>query len=367
VRKVARWQGRPVVTSFYLDVDGRRYPRPSDYAPHVDELFRVARKRAEMLGKAVADAVDADLSKIADWLGRGLDRRRTHGLAVLSTQGAFEAFELPVSVPDQVAVEPFPDVAPLCAILAEDAPTLAVAVDGQQARMLRLDLHGTEELAGPTDALERQADTTVELGSFEHRHEEQQRQHFRRVARSIADALAQRPVRYLVLLGSTEATASLESDLPAHLQSLVAGRVPHSVHDDSTELEQAARRAVDHAQSARRLQLAHELRERSFEGAAAVCGLDATLDALGAQLVDTLLVERGFRAPGGRCLACGLLVRGQNVGAERICRRCGGNVVEVDNVVDAAVTEAFVHHVALAFYEEGSLIDVGRIGALLRH
>jgi hypothetical protein len=38
----------------------------------------------------------------------------------------------------------------------------------------------------------------------------------------------------------------------------------------------------------------------------------------------------------------------------------------MENVVDAAITEAFTHHVALEFCEEADLAGLGHIGAFER-
>lgn len=130
-----QWRREPVVTSFYLDVDGQRYPRPSDYAPHVSELFRAAREHALRQGDDAAKRVDDDLARIANWLDTGLDRHVTRGVAAFAARGRFQALGLPVAVRDQVAIGPRPDVVQLCEVLAASGPVL-VSHLGQQAAAL---------------------------------------------------------------------------------------------------------------------------------------------------------------------------------------------------------------------------------------
>ena len=360
IRALATRRSTPAVTSFYLDVDGRRYPRPSDYAPNVDHLFRLARKSAEAQGKDVVEAVESDLSRIGEWLDGSLDRSTTRGVALFSgsREGFFEAFGLPVPVRDQVVVGPGPDVAPLCSVSAASERTLVVAVDAQRARFLRIRPGQVEEVEAPTDEIERQVDTDVELGSFERRHEEHARQHYRHVARAMVDELGRRPATHVVLSGTREAVAHLEEHLPKGVARLVAGRIGNPLASERGDLARAATEVVDEARRQHRTALGEELRDRAEQGAAAVTGLGATLRALGADQVETLIVEEAFATGGAQCGECGQLV----VDAAR-CPRCGATPVWVDNVVDAAITDALAHHVAIEFCEPGGLADLGHIGA----
>jgi len=55
LRKLAEWDPAGVpITSVYLTVDGRRYPRKSDYEVRLDELLRRARAQAEGLSRGLA-------------------------------------------------------------------------------------------------------------------------------------------------------------------------------------------------------------------------------------------------------------------------------------------------------------------------
>ncbi len=351
------------MTSFYLDVDGSRYPRPSDYVPHVEHLFRLARASATAEGGHAVDAVEADLSRIADWLERDLDRGTTRGVAAFSCEalGLFEAFLLRMSVRDQVVVGQGPDVAQLCAVLFADEQTLVVAVDRQHSRMLRLEQGEIEEKEAPNDSIERQVDTDVEVGSFERRHEELARQHYRHVASAVVSELEERPATGLVLCGQEDSVSQLEGYLPEHATALVRGRIRLPVASERTEVARAASEVVRAAKVQRQRELIVELRERAAEGSGAVTGLGPALEALGTGRVARLVVEDGYGAPGGRCTDCGQLVP-----ADVSCTRCGATPIVVENVVDAAITEAFTHHVAIEFCDASELTGLGHIGALDR-
>ena len=199
---------------------------------------------------------------------------------------------------DQAVVGAGPDVAQLVGILAASRPVLLVAVDRQRSRMLRVLFDEVEELEAPIDDIPRQVDTDVELGSFEHRHEEFTRKHIRRVARAVVEELRHHPAEHLVLSGSRETVAQLEAYLPQHTLVLLSGRIDLPTSSRRSDLARATNELVQETHRRRQLGLAKELRDRANQGAAAVTGLTATLDALSAQRVEMLVVDVGFEAQG---------------------------------------------------------------------
>ncbi len=363
VRELARRRGHPVVTTFYLDVDGRRYPRASDLTPRVDALFRQARDQARRFGKHVEAAVGSDLEQIGGWIHGGHDRHQTRGLAVFccTATGLFETLSLPVAMHDQVTLGAGPDVAQLCALLAAPEPVLAVVVDREKSAMLWTESGEVQVLEGPSDPTPRRVDTDLEIGSFDRHAAELAVQHYRGVAHWVNEELQGRPAKHLVLSGPEAAVNQLQHELPRAVKDLIGGTLALPI---STREADVASAALDVARSVQRREqaaLVRDLRGRAEQDASAVTGLAATLEALSAGTAKTLLVEEGFAAPGAYCPECGeLLARGIR------CPRCRAAPIAVDNVVDAAVTEAFTHHVDLEFCPPGDLADVGRIGALQR-
>lgn len=364
LRELARRNGAGLVTSLYLDVDGRRFPRPSDYEPQVERLFREARAAAEQRGPEVTRAVEAGLARVRDYLDSGLDRSVTRGLALFAAEQGWllEPFELSVPVRDQVVVGPAPDLAQLSELLATYEPILAVVVDRRRARLLRVELGGVEEHETAVDEGEHQVDTEVELGSFAHRHDEQLREHYRQAARAVTSSFDHQPACHVVLCGPPESVATVKGYLPDRVASRVRGRLSLPVATGQREVVTAATELVHESELRRQLSILEELRERVGDGVAAVAGLGPTLELLGQGRLSTLLVEEGFEAGGRRCPRCGRLSVD-----EVLCPVCGAAPVAVDNVVDLAVTEAFVHHVELQFCDPGQLADLGRIGAIERH
>ncbi len=122
VRKLAEWNpdGIPI-TSVYLTVDGRRYPRKSDYEVRLDDLLRRGRAQAEAegLSKEAHRSVMGDLEAIGSFVRDEFERGDTRGLALFSANaaGLWEEVRLPRPVRDRATVAAAADVLPLEQVL----------------------------------------------------------------------------------------------------------------------------------------------------------------------------------------------------------------------------------------------------------
>lgn len=361
IRSIASWRGTTLATSLYVDVDGRRHPRWPDVERRVDQLLRTA--RAEQAPGTGGDAsLDEDLSALRAWFARPLDRRRTRAVALFSraAEHQFEAVSLPVTLRDRVVVDHEPDVAPLCLVASSARPVVVVALDRERWRVLRAEPAGEpEELDVLDDAVPRRIDVDRELAGFSRHLEELERAHVRRVARALEEELARRPAARAVLCGTKEAVAQVEAHLGPRAVSRVAGHAALGVDAPAAELLRSARDVLDRDDDARRQSVAAVLRARISTGTRAVAGLPATLDALAEGSVTAVVVERSFSAPGGRCEDCRLLVARSGR-----CPRCAGHVRAAANVVDLAITDAYLHGADLEAVDDGALGEIGRIGAL---
>ena len=103
VQELAAVRGSPMMTSLYLSVDGKRYPRRTDYEPRFTALCHQARLQAERWGEDVAASVEADLARTRDWLD-SFDRSATKGIALFacSPKGWFEPITIALDVEDRL-------------------------------------------------------------------------------------------------------------------------------------------------------------------------------------------------------------------------------------------------------------------------
>jgi peptide chain release factor subunit 1 len=94
-----------------------------------------------------------------------------------------------------------------------------------------------------------------------------------------------------------------------------------------------------------------------------VAGLGEVVDALAEHRVATLVVSKGFAAPGWRCTGCDRLAA---IG--RRCKSCRNEMVAVDDLVEEATEEALAQSCTVEICVGNADLDVmGRIGALLRY
>ena len=111
VRALAAWDpGGAPVTSLYLNVDGRRFPRKADYLVRLEELVRAARHQAEELDRDARRSVEADLEAMSTYVRERFERDGVRGLALFSCSeaGLWEAFALPRPVRNRAVVGPEP-------------------------------------------------------------------------------------------------------------------------------------------------------------------------------------------------------------------------------------------------------------------
>jgi peptide chain release factor subunit 1 len=364
VRRLAEHRGDPVVSSVYLDVDGAHRPVAATYQVAFDQLAADLHHRARSRQDArIVHSVDGDIRRMRAWLADGVDRTAVRGLAMFgcSEQDYFEAVELPHAVRDEASLGARPRIRQLVELLDEPEPFLVALVDKQSLRLLEVDGHRVDEhppLVAP-DA--RAIDTTGELGSFQHHDEEVALIFARRAAGAVEEALRRHPVGQLVLGGPDEAVANLHRFLHTTTRDLVIGRAQVRVAARPEEIAAAARAVADRAERQREADLVEEMRQRAAGAHGAVVGLGATLDALTAQRVATLLVRDGYSAPGGVCPACG------HVGPDiRQCAVCGTTNVEVDDVVELAIESAVAQGAAIELCHDTELDRLGSIAAIER-
>ncbi|MEY4230138.1 MAG: hypothetical protein RLZZ362_987 [Actinomycetota bacterium] len=364
VRRLASWRGEPVVTSLYLDVDGRERPVAADCQRAFEQLADDARRRARSWPFAEAvPSVEADLDAMRTWIARGIDRSATRGVALFSChdQGRFEAVELPMPVPDRVAIGPSPRIREL--VEAHDPePILLALIDRTHLRLFRVFGHGIEELPSTAAHHERAVDDSVELGSFERRHEEAAHAHVRRSVADLEAAPREWSAVRIVVGGPDEPLAELERRLAPSTRTMVVGRVGVGLAAPLDEIAGAARAVGERADRDRTAALLGDLAQRAAGAHGTAIGLDATLTALAQQRVGVLFVKDGYWAPGVRCTSC------DYVGLDRPrCPVCDTPIEIVDDVVEAAIERAVLQGADVEFCRGPELDLFGRIAAIERY
>lgn len=355
---VFRSEGTPVVTC-YLDVDGRRYPRPADYELELDAMVR------ETLERDGGDVVADDLARICEFVKAGIDRTRTRGLAIFSSgDRLWRVVEMPVPVANRVVVNAGPAVSQLEVVAQEGVRVGVLMVDKQRARILVYSLGELVRAEEVLDELPRAVDTLGhrDQGDPSHHAEALVAQHVRRAAREAFEVFQDTGVRDVLLAGPDRLCAAVERDLHPYVADRVRGRL-HVPIDVSGETLREEVMAMEHDIAvAREAAVVERLRAAAGAGTKGVTGLVDTLAALADQRADSLVVSHGYGEPGWRCPACSTLA---SVG--RACPRCEAEMDHIDDVVEEAVHAAYGQGCVVHVVEGSADLDVmGRIGAVLR-
>jgi peptide chain release factor subunit 1 len=365
LRKLAGWSPDGVpVTSLYLTVDGRRYPRRTDYGVRLDELLRSARTQALGLPEAAARSVEGDLAEISRFVRERFERGSTRGLALFSASavGLWEEIALPRPVRDRAVVGPRADVRMLEALLETYEPTCVALVDYEKARLFLSQLGRVEEVRDLADEVPGRHDQGGWAQMRMQRHVDDHRmQHLKHVADALFRLWQGRGFAHLVLAGPGEAHRELEGLLHEYLRQRVRAHLSLSM---TATIEDVRVRTLEVEEELERAQEAATVERLvgAIPSGGGVGGPGATLGALSEGRVGTLIVGLDVALPGGVCDRCGRLGTQAST-----CPTCGSPMREVPDVVEVAVATAYERGCEVETVTADERLErLGGIGALLR-
>jgi peptide chain release factor subunit 1 len=357
-------QGAPVL-SVYLDLDPARQVRRS-YRIAFEDLVKDAQPgRSE----AESQALRSEADRVHAWLDD--QPPRGTGLAFFSCtpRGLWQVHPFAVRVRDHLAFEPAPDVALLLALLDEYERYAVALVDKGRARLFSVFLGEIEEHATFQEEL---LPPKTERGGlaqshYQRHHELHAHWHLKRVAERLAELHRRRPFERLILAGPEEATSMLRGLLPRALAHRLVAVIPAETTAGDAEILRITLDVERRIEREMEERLFGRLLDRAGPGGRATLGLVPTLDALWADIVQTLVVADGAHRPGRECPNCARLEPGE-VAA---CPACGTAMRPLHDLVHRAMSRTLhqagavevVHgRVARDLQERGE-----GLGALLRY
>jgi peptide chain release factor subunit 1 len=365
LRELADWttDGFPV-TSLYLDVDGRRFPRRADYLVRLDDLLRKAGNGPWSTNHR--RSIDGDAVRIRRFVSDEFDRDGTRGLALFSSTGPglWKEVELPQSVRDRLSVAPRPQLLPLEAVLESFESFCTALVDGKKARVFMTVGGQIEEVSEILDDVPGRHD---QGGWAQARLQRHIKDHIQRHLKHVADVLLQQQQEHgfdhLILAGPDEVVAELERELHDYVRRTVVGRVTLPMTARAIDVLERTLAIEEELQTKREWQAVDRLvSEIGSATGRAVAGFEDTIGALESGRVETLIVAFGLEASGVRCTRCGHL----STGGDR-CTVCGGEFEEAPDLVEEAMELALRQRCEVETVQDvPGLSTVGGIGALLR-
>jgi peptide chain release factor subunit 1 len=366
LRKLAEWTSNGVpVSSVYLDVDGRRYPRKHDYMVRAEENARQLRILADPLGREARTSVEKDVSRMLEYFD-GLERGPIRGVALFacSNQGLWEEVETPRPVKDRATLADHPYVLPLEALAETYQSFCTVIVDREKARFFLARMGRIREENELLDDVPGRHDQGGWSQARYQRHiDEHVLAHLKRVADVLLDYLKRAAFDHLILAGPHEVVVEFERRLHDYLKRRIAARTHLAMTVSAAEVLERSLAVEESVEERREREAIDRVLAEAAAGRNAVTGLGPVLDALNDARVDTLVVPFGFEAKGVRCEECGRLAESGSR-----CRTCGGPTEAVTDVVDSAVGVALRQssRVDMVTFAGRDSFDGVKIGALLR-
>ena len=366
MRKLAEWSsdGAPV-SSLYIDVDGRKYPRRQDYMLRAEHLCDELRGQVEGLDRDARCSVGKDATRMHEFL-EAMDRGPTRGVALFSCQASnlWEEVRVPRPLKERAVVAEHPYVMPLEALVETYERFCTVIVDREKARFFLVRRGRLAEQTGISDDVPGRHDQGGWSQMRYQRHiEDHVGRHLKHTGELLLALLKRRGFDHLILAGPEEVIPEFERGLHDYLKRRVAARVSLSMQATDAEVLERSLAVEEQLEARREQQVVERLRAEASARRNAVIGLDPVLGALSDGRVETLVVPFGLTLPGKGCVECGRLV----VEAER-CPVCGGRLEPVPDVVESAVEAALRQgsRIETLSFIGGNNGQQQEIGALLR-
>jgi peptide chain release factor subunit 1 len=330
--------GEPAVVSLYLETDGRRRPRRSDYEARLKaDLLRHAEpgRGASRNGRA---SVKADVARIEDYVLKEFERGSTRGLAIFACEmkGLWEVYRLPFVVADRVVVDRHPHVLRLEAALSMAESFATVLVNRERARIFTTRLGECVERKEVLDEVPGKHDQGGWSQARYQRHiEEIVHRHFHHVEEVLYALWKRERFDHLILAGPDEALPVFEKQLHSEVADRVVARTSLAINATKDRVREATLAVEEVLESQRAADAVSRVLEQFAAKRHAVVGVETTLLALQEGRVEVLVVSDRKPRPGHRCTNCNLLAL-----TDGKCPACGADMFTVRDLAEEMVDEA---------------------------
>ncbi|MCB0833808.1 MAG: hypothetical protein KDC45_10130 [Bacteroidetes bacterium] len=367
------------VTSLYLNVDPSR--NHGGYKIELKDLLKDRRqaldsmKSAQTITRDQALSLEKDFARIEDFVQHEyVNSTHSKGLVIFACSATqfWEMIELPQPVTSHLNADYDPYVRTLSELLCEHRHYAVVLVDSAKAKILDVNLGVVKEHMSLSDEVSSKVKYGGIDGSQERNinraHEEMVQKHLRRVSGETQSLFEQNEIMWLILGGRQKILTQFEGQLPQTLRKRVIGHIVVEPDASLPEILIKADQVAQQAESKYEQDLINRLRGESHAaGGRGIFGLQPTLQSLRRGGVNTLVVAKGFKAPGFVCHKCFFIGTPEEKGNQDTCPICAGKAHPVDDVIEEAITFAFMQGCRVENTAENSRLKImGNVGALLR-
>jgi len=394
VRELAQFgDERACALSFYFQPTPPRNKAHKEEVILTKDLAREALRRLEGSGKC--ESARADLDRILR-LSQDLCGNGTHAKAVFacSAQGFWREYDLPAQLPGtQLLVDRHFHLKPLARLLGAFPRLGIVLLDRHRARLFDLRLGELTEREGFFQALSRRGRgdgfAGYDGGHAQRRVADETRQHFKRLAEFLMNALAKnsdkdrdrdrgkgkdkndkdkskdRGTFEQWILGCQDTHwPQFAAQLHPYVSQRLLGRFSADVvHVTRDAIRGKAEKIFTEAQNRRCQEAVREAINQARGNARGVTGLRRVLRSLELGEVQTLLLGDNYSAQAVECSGCGHL----DAHLVHFCPVCGRETRAVVDVAEAILPWVIRHDIELFYVKNDPEFDkIGNIAAVLR-
>ena len=364
IRKlVDRTDGITPVTSVFLDTDGARFPKATDYETRLDALLRDVRKAAERLEDAARDSVLADAEAVSRWVRGEFTRGDVRGLGLFASAGeVFETVQVAISVRNTARVGTSPYVVPLEVLLGRHHHLALVIIERDEARIFRYRLGRIEQYEGLVSDVQGQHEQGGwSQARFQRSVNEEVRAHMKESGEILRRAHEDEAFDAVVVAGPHTEALDFVKGLHPYVKNLVHGEpVSIKLSATSDEIRGLLADVEQQLVSERRSKLLQRLAAAQGAGEKGAWGLRAVIDAVNRKAIEVLMVVEGAGEPGYRSATGALSLRPDEAEA------FGGPVEPVADVTDELIEEAVRSGAHIEMFRDEIRLDGHPAAAILR-
>lgn len=364
------------ITSLYLHLD-----KNNNHRIALKEMLKDRRqilermKNEKTLTRPQIQSLEKDFSKLEEYIHHEFLHKEHHkGLAIFScsAKSFWEMLELPQPVPNHLNADYDPYVRTLSELMCEHRNYGIVLVDSAKAKILDVTLGFVKEHL----SIQNDVPPKIKHGGIEgtqerninRAHDEMVVKHFKHVTAETEKLIEQKDLTWLIIGGRQNMISQFESNLSAASRKKIIGHIVVEPEAPLSDILKKSQEVAKHAEKKYETELIDKLKgEANTAGGKGIFGLQPTLQALRKGGVNTLIVAKSYKAPGFVCHKCFFIGTPEEKGAKDTCPICSGKAHNVADVVEEAITFAFMQGCKVESTADHSRLKImGNIGALLR-
>ncbi len=342
------------IVSFYLNVDGGKYPRKQELEVDLKALLRSAAKEwlgSDKLNRSQKKFLETDFEKISNFVQFELDRRSIKGLVIFSSSGSdiWQVLTLPVTVPSFIKIGKEPYIKHLAAVIDQFKRYCTVVIDRKKARIFSVYLGGIEEYLGffeddvPAKVKEGEWANLREKKIANHIEDHVQR-HLKNVADKTKIFFKREKCDRLIIGGRKDIVSKFISLLQPFLRECVSGEF---LAQPALPLSKILEYSLDCEREAEKREEAVLLKKlinsEKPEGAGVV-GLEPTIEALTTGQVQSLIISDSLKFSGGVCRQCHFISTYLET-----CPVCGRQLEHHDDLAEELIQQAINNNCRLNY------------------